>query len=250
MYALSRAVPARAAWVALVCLIGAGLLAGCAGGLMPPGAPPEGGAPGRSSAGDSIGVLREGWHTGLVLPAAELDPPLAGLRQAFPGARYLAFGWGDRAYYTEGHPGFGTALSALFPSASVLFVHALPARLAGALPKDASLHWLCASPAQVRRLDRYLGHYLRRGPHGRPKLVGRGGWPHSVFYASTGDYDALHTCNTWTVAALAYAGLPVRAGGVVFAGQVLSRTRPLAPPPRRPSAAVNAPGARCPTGGG
>ncbi|HYW03341.1 MAG TPA: DUF2459 domain-containing protein [Gammaproteobacteria bacterium] len=217
---------------------------------MPPGAASAGHSPGPGRARASIGVLREGWHTGLVLPAGELDPPLAGLRKAFPRARYLAFGWGDRAYYTKGHPGFGTALSALFPSASVLFVRALPARPADALPKDASLHWLCVLPAQVRRLDRYIGHYLRRGPHGRPRLVGRGGWPRSRFYASAGRYDALHTCNTWTAAALEYAGLPVHAGGVAFAGQVLSRTRSLAGAPTSRSAVPGRPADRCASGHG
>lgn len=242
MRALSRTMPARLARCAVL-LFGGALLGGCAGGLMPPGAALAGPAAGPGRARAAIGVLREGWHTGLVLPAGELDASLGGLRRSFPGARYLAFGWGDRAYYTKAHPGPGTALSALFPSSSVLFVRALPAPPAGALPSGARLHWLCASPGEVHRLDRYIGHYLRRGPHGKPESVGRGGWPESRFFASSGDYDVLHTCNTWTAAALQYAGLPVHAGGVVFAGQVLSRTR-------RQSRAPDAPGARCPAGAG
>jgi hypothetical protein len=42
----------------------------------------------------------------------------------------------------------------------------------------------------------------------------------SLYYESEARYSALHTCNTWTAEALKSAGLPVRSGGVIFAGQL------------------------------
>jgi len=206
------------------------LLIGCAGSLMPaksnlPPLPSDTAAHENSSS--SIGVLDEGWHTGLIVPEADLSPSLRVLRKWFPHAKYLAFGWGNRAFYTAPNPGSGDAISALLPSTSVLFIRSLPAPPATALPAGATLHWLCASPIQIRTLETYLDHYLRKGPHGRPISIAPGPWPQSRFFASTGRYDAFHTCNTWTAAALEFAGLPVSGQGVAFAWQVIARIHSL-----------------------
>ncbi|HET8700263.1 MAG TPA: DUF2459 domain-containing protein, partial [Nitrococcus sp.] len=101
-----------------VAITTAGVLAGCAGGLLPSGVtapallPPH--AP-TNGAEVAIGVLDEGWHTGLIIPAAATGPSLAGLHEWFPEAKYLVFGWGNRAFYTATYSGLGTALSALLP---------------------------------------------------------------------------------------------------------------------------------------
>lgn len=201
-------------------------LGGCASGLMPPRA--DTAAPHRAQpANEPIGILDEGWHTGLVLPKSDLHGRLAALQQDFPRARDLAFGWGDRAYYMAAHPSWATGLRALFPSPSVLFVHGLPSNPVRALPAGATLRWLCASSMQTRRLDTFLAHYVARRPAGQPLRLQGGAWPHSAFFASTGHYAAFHTCNTWTAAALAFAGFPVDGTGVVFAGQVMAQVRHL-----------------------
>jgi uncharacterized protein (TIGR02117 family) len=169
-----------------------------------------------------IGVVDAGWHTGLVLSSHDLDTRLLGLRRWFPDANYLVIGWGERSFYMAANPGAGAALRALFPAPSVLFVqgHAEP-------PTYLEVRWLCLSPVQAQRLDAYLAHYLRTQANGEPIDLGPGLSPDSHFFASTGTYDAFHTCNTWTAAALEYAGLPVSAQGVVLAGQVISEIRSL-----------------------
>jgi hypothetical protein len=217
------------AWSA-VAVTAAAMLAGCAGALLPSVAMTPAPPPHFASAHPEVhvGVLDEGWHTGLVLPAGALGPSLAPLRQWFPEATYLAFGWGSRDFYMTPRPGSGTALSALLPSSSVVFVRALPGGAPRtALPSTAELRWLCASAAEAWRLDAYLGAYLQRGEGGRPISVGPGPSPGSRFFASPGAYGAFHTCNTWTIAGLEFAGLPVSARGVVFAGQVMSEIRRL-----------------------
>lgn len=214
-----------------VAITTAGVLAGCAGGLLPSGAtvpalslPPHAHTNGAEVA---IGVLREGWHTGLIIPAAEIGPSLAGLHEWFPQAKYLVFGWGNRAFYTATHSGLGMALSALLPSSSVVFVRGLPDAPEKTLAPGAELRWVCASPSRGSKLDAYLGDYLQKGRDGRLISVGPGPLPGSWFFVSPGTYDAFHTCNTWTAAGLEFAGLPVSAGGIVFAGQVMSEIRAL-----------------------
>lgn len=215
----------------------AAMLAGCAGALLPSVAMTPAPPPHFASAHPEVpvGVLDEGWHTGLVLPAGALGPSLAPLRQWFPEATYLAFGWGNRDFYMTPRPGSGTALSALFPSSSVVYVRGLPDAPHAALPSAVELRWLCASAAEAWRLDAYLGAYLQRGEGGRLISVGPGPSPGSRFFASPGTYGAFHTCNTWTIAGLEFAGLPVSARGVVFAGQVMSEIRSLRSCPGGPA---------------
>lgn len=206
------------------CLVGC-LLAACAELPRTP-APPVPPAFPAASAGSfgqplAIGVLVAGWHSGLVLPADELGP-LAPLLRPAPPARYLSFGWGNRRFYMSADPGPGDALAALLRSRSVLLIETARTPGALALEPDATLRWLCVSRAQLFRLDVYLEDSLAL-TSGRPIDLGAGALPRSAFYASTADYDAFHTCNTWTMAALEYAGLPARARGVIFSGQVGGR---------------------------
>jgi uncharacterized protein (TIGR02117 family) len=200
-------------------------LAGCATPL-PPIDESELAAPPRlvqpAAAGLRIGVLDAGWHTGLVFSARDLGAHLLGLRRSFPEADYLVIGWGEQGFYMAANPGVGTALRALFPAPSVLFVQGLAEP-----PTYVEVRWLCLSPVQGGRLDAYLARYLRTRANGEPIDLGPGLAADSRFFASTGTYDAFHTCNTWTAAALEYAGLPVTAQGVLFAGQVMSAVRPL-----------------------
>ena len=163
-----------------------------------------------------IGVLVAGWHSGIVLPTDELGP-LGSLREA-PHGNYLSFGWGNRRFYMAAHPGPGEAVAALFPSPSALFVQAVstPTEL---LAANARIHWVCADRAELWRIASYIEHSLSH-PGAEPIDLGAGPVPESRFYASTGHYSAVHTCNTWTVAALQYAHLPIRAAGVLFASQV------------------------------
>lgn len=170
-----------------------------------------------------IGVLIAGWHTGIVLPIGEVGP-LMPLLQVDPQAKYLSFGWGNRRFYMAARPRSGDALAALFRSRSVLFVQAMstPADL----PGDAQIRWVCVNRQQLWRVDSYIEESLSR-PDGKPVDLGPGPLPESRFYASVGHYSAVHTCNTWTVAALQYAHLPVHAGGVIFAEQAGRRTRKL-----------------------
>jgi Protein of unknown function (DUF2459) len=77
---------------------------------------------------------------------------------------------------------------------------------------------VCINRQQLWRADSYIERSLSRSA-GKPVDLGPGPLPRSRFYASLGHYSAVHTCNTWTVAALQYAHLPAHAGGVIFARQ-------------------------------
>jgi hypothetical protein len=207
------------AWLCVCAIAG-----GCAEiPRAPPNPPPSFLATAAHRAPLAIGVLVAGWHSGLVLPRRELGL-LAPLLSDSP-AKYLSIGWGDRRFYMAPHAGSGDALAALLRSPSVLLLRRVstPADL---LEPGDHIRWLCADRQQLWRVDSYIEGSLSR-PSGRRSDLGRGPLPGSVFYASTEHYSLVHTCNTWTVAALQYAGLPVHAAGVMLASQALARIRKL-----------------------
>lgn len=175
-----------------------------------------------------IGVVEDGWHTELLLPATEAESSLSDIRPWFPKEKYLIFGWGNRYYYMARDPGWLSGLDALFPSSSVMLIQGLSENPQKVFPPDIHIRWLCISGAGLAHMDAYLAGYLRGGgPNGGLIELRHGPWAHSWFFASTGTYDAFHTCNTWTARALHIAGLPVGSQGVVFADQVVSEVATL-----------------------
>ncbi len=167
--------------------------------------------------GPALGVVREGWHTGLIVPEAELTGTLKLLRAQLPPAPFVVIGWGQRRYYMARDPGLLTGLAALFPSASVLHVRAWRPRTD--LRPSRHRTWLHLPAGGWSGLRTFLDRAFAQGPRGHLEALGahdrRG-----LFFASTGTYDALHTCNTWTMQALRAAQLPAASTGVLFAGQV------------------------------
>ncbi len=204
----------------------AGLVAGCANAIPSSGVHLSVHSP-IAAHPKSIGVVDDGWHTELILPATEVESSLPEIRPWFPKAKYLVFGWGNRYYYMARRPGWLSGLDALFPSTSVMLIQGLSVNPQKVFPPDIHIRWLCIPGTGLAHMDAYLADYLQAGPKGGLRELRRGPWAYSWFFASTGTYDAFHTCNTWTAAALKFAGLPVSDKGVMLAGQVMSEVRPL-----------------------
>ncbi len=200
-------------------------LAGCAAPAPAPVAAPVA-APGATNG--SVTVAERGWHTDLCLdPPADPADPLAPFAAAFPGARTLCFGFGERQYLFSADHGLLDKLSALLPSRALLVVTALPAPPAAAFGADRVVV-LRLGPGGEAALHRFLGESAERTADGAPRFFRPGPYPGSAYYAATGTYDMLDTCNTWTMAGLRAAGLVRGGGAVVFAGQVMSRARRIA----------------------
>lgn len=201
----------------LVCL----LAAGC--GSTPAVPPPPAGGP----LDRVVYVVDRGWHTDVGFPADEVSGPAAAVARDFPGVRYLVFGFGDRRYFQDPHPGLGETVIALFPDRGVLLATALKAPPADAFGAGNAVA-LPVSAASVAAMMGRLSSDFETGPDGKPRQVGPGPYPGSQFYASTGTYDALYTCNTWTADVLHAGGIDIFPAGKVFAGQVMDRVRQLA----------------------
>ncbi len=171
-----------------------------------------------------VTVVERDWHTDIALRAEDMDGPLASIRARFPGVRTLLFGFGDRHYLTDRQPGFTDMLIAAFPGPGALLVTGLrttPAEAFGA----ANVVDLPVTAAGLHRVVDFLWHAFETDATGRPRLLGDGPYPGSIFFASADTYALTHTCNTWTAEVLQVGGMAVRAAGVLFATQVMERAR-------------------------
>jgi uncharacterized protein (TIGR02117 family) len=166
--------------------------------------------------GITIWLRTNGIHAELVLPAAapydwraELPPAevVAPARLAAPPLDWIAFGWGDRAFFMQ-TPTWadlrpGTALSALFGlGPAAMHVEYL------ARPRDYDVQRIDLGPAQYRRLVAALRDGFARDAAGRPIRIDVPGYfDTDRFYEGTGHYSARLTCNEWIRRALAAAGV-------------------------------------------
>ena len=174
----------------------------------------------------TIYVTSNGWHTGIVIARADLPPGYVPEAADFPRATHFEFGWGNRDYYTTPRKTLGLTLGAALPSAAVLHLAAY-----GAPPRGYpgyEVVTLRVSAEGFGRLAAYLHAGLARGGATRVRAIAPGLLPASRFYPGSGTFHLFNTCNTWIASGLAAAGLPVRAGGVQQAEELMSQLRPLA----------------------
>ncbi len=166
-------------------------------------------APPASASGTvTIYVQTNGLHTGIVMPAvangidwrrrirsSDLPDP-SGM------GTWLAFGWGDRAFYIDTPTWRQARLSTIARALTstgpaVIHVDHLDPFVA-----DESWRPLKLGPAEYRRLTAFVAATFADGRDVTPGYT-----PRDVFYAARGHYSALRTCNVWTGDALRTAGV-------------------------------------------
>jgi hypothetical protein len=174
----------------------------------------------------TIYVVRRDWHIDVAFAVSDLAPPLSSLAAAFPGVRYLVFGFGDRRYLNSRNKRFPNMIAALWPGAGLILMTALAAppeqafgeREVIALPVDveqaiAAEDWVWAALSKQQAAVQFEGP----GPY-----------PGSLYIDTGANYSALHTCNTWAAQVLQAAALPVHSGGVIFAVQLWRQAQRIA----------------------
>jgi hypothetical protein len=204
-------------------LAGAGLAAagGCAAWTRDPAGaaatpPPPGTVP--------VWLVSLGWHTEILLPVAPQEGPLGRLLAPwFPRPGPLAFGFGERGYFTHPAPGLAESMGAMTPGEATLLVAPMPSPA----EDDADGAVLLPVAPPVRdRLAALLAEEFSRDAEGRPlpsvpTLARPGGW----FFETGRIYSLAYTCNTWATHRLAEAGLPLRWEGIVLASGAMAEAR-------------------------
>jgi uncharacterized protein (TIGR02117 family) len=171
-----------------------------------------------------IFVVSHGWHTGIIVRAAELHAVLPALARRFPGETYYEIGWGDAGFYRSKRITVALALKAVFGPDNPTVVHVVAFR---GDPLDyfrgSEVLALTISDAGCRSLLTYLNSSFARTDDGRIQNLGPGLYGNSEFYTGEGNYFLFNTCNTWTAKGLASSGFfkenafKLTSGGVVNA---------------------------------
>ena len=217
------------AWLAgrlLALPIGAAALIGCAA-MAPPAPAPE------APLSHTVRVISNGWHTGIVVRRAGLPRGRVPEAVGFAGARFLEFGWGDRAYYPSPRPGLGTTLAAaLVPTPAVMHLAGLEAPPEDLYPQSEVLA-LRLGAAVFERLMAEIDASFERPDGVRAEAVAPGLYRDSRFYPARGRFHLFNTCNTWIARMLAAAGVEISPSGVVTAEHLMSRLRDRAGVTRR-----------------
>ncbi len=174
-----------------------------------------GNSPPRPGCDLPIYVVGDGMHTNFWIPVRS---PIFDWtqqvrevgKQPLSAYRYLQFGWGDRIFYME-TPSWSevrptNALRALFAphNAAALLLKGYD-RPPQSGPE--TVRCLNLSPADYLALMAFLQASLQRDAQGKPLRLGSGQDGDSSFYAATGQYSILRTCNSWTADGLRRANV-------------------------------------------
>ena len=174
----------------------------------------------------SIYVVRQPWHTGIVVLAADVPANAWLARRDFPDAAYLEVGWGDRAYYQAADPGVWLGLRALFwPTPGVLHVAAFNGPVERTFGSTEILE-LRVSARGLARLVEVVRDSHELDASGRPIALGPGLYGASRFYASREKFHLFKTCNVWTASVLLEAGIAVSPGLAFSASNLMTQLRP------------------------
>jgi uncharacterized protein (TIGR02117 family) len=169
----------------------------------------------------TVYVVGHGWHSGIVIRRDQIPSEAWPEHGRFPPAPFLEVGWGDRAFYQSPDAGVGPALRAAFASGgSVLHVAGL-GRPPAELFTRAEVVAVELSGRGVEALARFVSRAYTRDLSGDPIDLGPGLYPGSRFYAATGRYSLLYTCNSWIAEALRAGGCPITPAWALTAGNLL-----------------------------
>jgi uncharacterized protein (TIGR02117 family) len=156
-----------------------------------------------------IYVVGHGWHTGLVIPLAEVDmEDCPGLRH-FDGWEYVEIGWGDEGFYRGVEsisPGVAFAAVAT-PTPTVLHVVGVNSPVEATFP-TSELISLDLEKDRFTEMMAFVGATFR-SENGAPLDLGEGIYGFSRFFRAEGSYYFPNTCNVWTLKAIKAAGVPV-----------------------------------------
>jgi uncharacterized protein (TIGR02117 family) len=173
-------------------------------------------------------VINNGWHTGLIVPAAPFQQRFPALKQRFATAQYLEIGWGDKGFYQAKEITVAIALKAMLGlSGSIMHLVAIPDTPQAYFP-TSEIKSICLSNTQLKQLNAAISDSLAQGPDQDVQALGPGLYGDSEFYAAVGAYHLLNTCNSWTAQRLVRAGMPIRSAFKLTAASVMSAVAELA----------------------
>lgn len=156
-----------------------------------------------------VHLVNIGWHTGIAVRSADIDPAVIPEAADLPGAAWIEFGWGDAAFYRDPDPAIASYFSAAFiETPAVMHLVGMPAPPARYFP-DAEIVDVPLDPAGFDRVIAFMAASFDRAEGARLTALGPGLYRRSWFYKAVGTFTLSNTCNTWVARGFAEAGLKI-----------------------------------------
>jgi uncharacterized protein (TIGR02117 family) len=169
-----------------------------------------------------IYVVRQGLHTGFVLPAGTVKDHLPDVYESFAGSPYIEFGWGDMDYYQSETVTSGMTTKAVFwPTRSVIRTVAIGARPEIHFPEN-EMELLCLDQDQFSLLIAFILQSFSRDSDGRIINTIQSADGNSRFYKAEGVYYLWNTCNNWTAKGLKSTGWKIAPTFKITPGSVMA----------------------------
>lgn len=152
-------------------------------------------------------------HTDIAIPVDDAVRaqfgflPAAGLPIGLPQVRYVIFGWGGRAFYTE-TPTWSELKALPTFKGLTLDSSVMHVEIAGDIDRDdPSVTVVNVTDAGMAALADAIHDSFASGVDGPILLDGLSYGKYDAFFEAKGYFNALLGCNTWTAAMLREAGL-------------------------------------------
>jgi uncharacterized protein (TIGR02117 family) len=172
----------------------------------------------------TVHLVNIGWHTGIAMRRADIDPDLIPEIADLPDAGWIEFGWGDAAFYRDPDPALATYFSAAFTETpAVMHLAGLPVPPDRYFPK-AEIIDVPLDAVSIRKLLTHISASFARARGERLHPLEQGLYRQSWFYDARGTFTLSNTCNTWVAQAFAAAGLDIDTD-LSRAGTVTQRVR-------------------------
>lgn len=156
-----------------------------------------------------VHLVNIGWHTGIAVRGADIDPALIPEIADLPGAQWVEFGWGDAAFYQDPDPAIASYFSAaFFETPAVMHLVGMPMAPGRYFP-SAEVVDVPLGAADFDGLIGFIAASFARAPGQRLAPIGPGLYRQSQFYDANGTFTLSNTCNTWVARAFAAAGLAI-----------------------------------------
>jgi len=168
-----------------------------------------------------IYVVRQGLHTGFIVPSSTIQSRLPQLSDRFSNTPYIEFGWGDKRYYQAEEITSGLTMRAIFwPTESVVKAVAIPQRPDIHFAEN-ELETLCLDSEHYSLLIGFIEQSFYQDDSGNIIESKDGAEEDIQFYKGEGHYYLMNTCNNWTARGLKSAGLDISPAFKQTAGSVM-----------------------------
>lgn len=155
-------------------------------------------------------LIKQNWHTAIVLSCSELNPDLFRELNSFKKYELIDIGWGDEEFYQS--PGFdsGLAYKALFyKTPGALRVEGIDISKEAYFELSEIVVELTLTDSQFRNLCSYINNTFRLDDDEEVLVLSKRNGGKITFYKANGEYYLFNTCNTWLAKGLKQAGLQI-----------------------------------------